>query len=437
MAFLDTLEPVAQRVGYGQLGLRGSLGYDGQRVCVQGRTYDRSLSTHPPATLRFELGGRFEWFRCAVALNDDVFGRPARADFLVVADGRIVGAAPRVYAADPPAPLEVCLAGAQVLELIVDSDTWDSAHAVWLDPELHEQAPPVAMFTDALQRAEILQTGLRAGPSGRCIATVVSSGYTRLLDDLLSSIEANANCSDATLLVFSMNGDAECARVIAAHGAIAVPCRLLGRVNQTIKSVLYYVANVADARAFLCLDADTLVLGDLNPLFSALDAYPRGSIAVCQDAYLGAGPLEEHLFRHYRGAPGDLRRLLGMVRDEGRYPLAINDGVFAGSRAALLGLDHWLRRIPHAVTWVDQYADHGWRNQFVLNLALAHLGCGVQLDSTYNVQLHVSDLDWVATNGAINAFWRGRPASVLHFCGWGRDKYPEWRERVVSEARRA
>ena len=85
-----------------------------------------------------------------------------------------------------------------------------------------------------------------------------------------------------------------------------------------------------------------------------------------------------------------------------------------------------LRSWPNAIAWMDQVSDHGWRNQFLFNLALARLRCGVELDETFNLQMHMHDALWQQSReGKIRATWRGRSIRVLHFCGWGRETLPD------------
>ena len=50
-------------------------------------------------------------------------------------------------------------------------------------------------------------------------------------------------------------------------------------VGPMSKAVLYSAARVIDARQYLLLDADMLVLDDLRPVFAALDACPEGSMS--------------------------------------------------------------------------------------------------------------------------------------------------------------
>ena len=117
--FLDAFAPLQADVGYGGLGLHGSLGYEGKRVSVQREPYTHALSTHPPARVLFHLGGRFAGFTCRVALNDDVSAGASHADFTVLADGRPVASEPYVRAGEPPRTMDANVSGAELLELIV------------------------------------------------------------------------------------------------------------------------------------------------------------------------------------------------------------------------------------------------------------------------------------------------------------------------------
>lgn len=433
--YLDQVPRVHEEVGYGGVGLSGDLGYDGLRINVSGHSCQHAISAHAPSRLVFDLDRRFESFRCRVAVNDDALGQPAKVDFLVIADGRLVAVVPRVVPGEGAREVVADVRDADRLELMTQTSHWAYSHAVWLDPELQERTalPMSRTTTDCLARVEI--TPPRLVPRARhCIATVVSPGYADLLDDLLGSIAANGDCRDALIVVFMIDADERCQRVIEKHHALPVACRSLVRRNATVKSVLYSVATVIDAEKYLCLDADTLVLEPVQPLFDALDAYGPCSILVSRDAYLGDGVLREHLEQHYRGTPDDIGRLLRNVDGEADYPLAINDGVFVAGRRTLLAIDSSIRAMPDVVGWVDQYADHGWRNQFIFNLMLAKLRCGVTLDPTWNMQVHVNDVELSELDGRVRARWSGRPVRILHFCGWGRDKYPALRGRFALGA---
>jgi hypothetical protein len=432
--YLDSLTPVFAEVGYGALGVRGDLGYSAARVTVAQRTYDHALSTHPPARVTFDLGGRFASFRCRVAMNDDVPRGRSHADFIVFADGRRVASAEYVLAGSPPRELVADVAGAGVIELAVRTTRWDYSHAVWIEPEVDE-APLAAsvLFVDCLGRAEI--TLLPMPPVERCIATVVSPGFDTLLDDMLGSLVANGGCPEARLVVFAFNPDASCERVAAKYGTALVRCTARAFLGMASKALLYSVAHVVDARQYLCIDADMLVAGELAPVFTALDALPPRSILVCRESNREKFRNLDHALHGLYGGGGADVETLAITPEEAAYPLVVNDGLFAGSREALLALDGTIRAMPQAEPWMAATSWVWWRNQFIFNLALARLDAAVELDGAYNVQLRETDVAICNGTRRVAADWNGRPARVLHFNGEAKQKYPELRGRYSAVAR--
>ncbi|MBV8900940.1 MAG: NPCBM/NEW2 domain-containing protein [Verrucomicrobia bacterium] len=436
--YLDSLPLISHTVGYGTLGTAGQLGYENKMVSVRDHCYDHAFSAHPPARLRFQLDGRFRGFRCGVGVNDDVPSGRSHADFIVLADGRQVAAANFVAAEEGARALCAEITGAQVLELVTHTTRWEYSHAVWLDPQVTGIAPSRGLTTgvlvDCLQRAE-LSVPSKPLSAERCLATVVSPGFTELLDDMLGSLYANGCCQDALVVIFAINPDEACAATAAKYRAQLVHCRALRAVNATSKALLYSAALAIDSRLFLCLDADMLVLGDLRPVFAALEACPEGAILACREGN-GCGwhnftNLNHALCSVYGGRESDWCKFRGVAGGEGTYTLVVNDGLFAGSRAALLALDGVIRAMNGAPAWIDERHDIWWRNQFVFNLALARLGCGMELDGIYNVQLNSHDVEFSDEDGHLQAIWGNRPARLVHFNGLGRKKYPEWRNRYA------
>jgi predicted O-methyltransferase YrrM len=428
--YVDTLRLVGGLVGYGVVGRGGSLGYEGKEVRVLGRRYQRALSTHPTSRLVFELDGRPGHFACQVALNDDVPTGASEADFTVLLDGREMAVARRVLAGDPPFSLRVPVAGATRLELAVRTGRWEFSHAVWLDPCL-EASDDSELLTDCLGRTviEMPRSMLRAT---RCIATVASSGFARHVDDLFGSLIANGNCPEALLVLFAVDPDPECLRVAEKYGAFVVRCRPHAPVNATVKALMYSIARIVEADQFICLDADMLVLGDLRPVFSAIEASPPGSIlAVREGNHRQWRSLGHILCGVYGGRLGDITRLLRKPAGEETYSLVVNDGLFAGGRTGLLALDTAIRAMTEAPAWVDEHNDIWWRNQLVFNLALARMECGVELDATYNVQLNFQDVPIRLEGARIRSEWEGRPVRVVHFNGLGRNKYAQVRDRYA------
>jgi hypothetical protein len=378
----------------------------------------------------FDLGGRYSVFRTGVALNEDVPPGWSVADFCVIADGAPIAEAGRVEAGAPARFIEADVTGVRTLELIVRTPHRDHAHAVWLDPALEPAPAPPTTLVDALARAEVeLRPGLAAD---LCIACVVTPGLETWLDDMLGSLVANGGCGSAGLFVFVVGQSEECEAAAAKHGASVIRCRGIGMGGTAIKSILYSIAHVVDARKYLCLDADLLVSGDLTPLFAALDVLPTGSILACRDC--NANPFDdlEHALRsNYGGNDGDIA-WLEMTEAERRYRLTVNDGVFAGNRAAMLALDSTMRSIRQGVRWLDARPWPTLRNQFLFNLALARLNAGVAIDDTWNLQLHWQPANWDTSSRRPVATWEGRPARIVHFTGDSKTRHSEFRGRYAA-----
>ena len=425
--YLDSLPLLEAQVGYGDLGMHGSLGYEDKTVSVRRQQYPHALSTHAPARLRFQVNRCFTGFSCQVALNDDVAPGASHADFIVLADERQVAVAPYVRAGEPPRALVADITDAEQLELVVFTTRWEYCHAVWLDPMVSEEAVEVSRtLVDPLGRAEISLPPSHSSVR-RCIATVVSPGFEGWADNLLGSIRAHGDCPDARLALFAVDGNRECQRIASKYDAMLVSCRRRMPVDVAVKAVLYSVARVIQAEQYLCLDADTTVFGSLAPLFAALDAAPAGSVLVCREAnHSGPYTIADALLHTYFGFPSDLHRILGQVNGEGAYPLVVNDGMFAGTATALCAVDGVIRQMPRAMSWLEERRGVcWWRNQFIFNLALARLHCGMEVDGRYNVQLHTQDVDVSSEGKRVCVSWRGQPVHLLHFCGVGKQKYSQ------------
>src|SRR6476659_6835416 len=112
--YVDALPRISEQVGYGAIGMGGSLGYEGKPVSVQQRAWSHALSMHPPARVRFALRGQFRTFEALVALNDDVPAGMSHADFVVLADDREVASAVYVVAGERPRRITADVAGAGV-----------------------------------------------------------------------------------------------------------------------------------------------------------------------------------------------------------------------------------------------------------------------------------------------------------------------------------
>lgn len=432
---------VQAEIGYGKLGLDGELGYDGRSVIVRGQHCRAAFSAHAPSRLVFELDGTARRFDCRVALNDDAHGRDTVAHFIVFVDGREAACAPGVRPGQAPVALAVDVTGAKRIELVALAVRWEHCHTLWLEPRLSAEPPPeskgVQEIVDPLRRVSMTVPARRV-QAERCVLTLVSPGYEIYLRDLLLSLRPSlARDSRTALVVIGVDANAACRAVAAEFGAHWIEARSIASVTVAVKSALYSAAQLVDARYYACLDADTIMLGELESLFAACNAAPAGRLLVCREAnHLGTQRLGAALGQMYYAPASDLTRILGHTNGEADYPLVVNDGLFAGDREAMMSLQSELSGLGKGIAWMEEKARScWWRNQFLFNLALARRNLGWELDPAWNVQLHTHDVEFVeAETPAREIRFRGRPVRLLHFCGIGRRKFSDWRLRWRAAA---
>jgi hypothetical protein len=428
--WLDALQCDSSSVGYGEVGHSGDLGYEGKRVEIHGEERRHAISAHAPSRLKYRMNGRFSHLCCHVAINDDVADDSVTADFLVMVDGRLAGIARNVRPRRLLRQLSVEISGAQDVELIVHPRPWNHCHSVWVDPfVVSARTGSTVKFTDGLRRAEMM-VGQSGSAVDLCIATVGSPGCEDWIDDLLGSVVAHGKYPEALFAILFYGDSPEIRGIAARHDARLIHCRPLRPLNAASKSVLYAVGRVVPARKYVCLDADMLVLDDLRPIIAAIDAAPDGAILACRNAGV-TDSLGSALVSMYGGCADDAE---GMLGGESTVELAdrfvINDGLFAGTRAALCAVDDAIRSMSNPMEWVDDPAvDMPWRNQFVFNLALAQSGSGHEVASKFNVQLHFQAVEFRDAAARVQATVHGIPVSIVHFDGQGKHKLAEWRGR--------
>lgn len=252
---------------------------------------------------------------------------------------------------------------------------------------------------------------------------------------MLNSLELHGGGSFTTVVLYEEDGT-DWDTFLAPYGAVGIPFRLLRSIPNAksdwfVKGLLYSVTEFVRAKRYVCLDCDTLVLGPLTGLWDALSVLKESSLLFAFDGNgIGLGceadlrplRLRDYVSGLYGGRSEDLARLLpagpSSVAD---YRLLLNSGVFAGRPAALQRLSATLRgMMPGAWEWLCA-APESPREQFLVNLAVAD-GTGVELDATYNVQLHEQvNRALVTITPDHRAFWQGRPVRILHFSGPRKD----------------
>eukprot|EP00040_Diaphanoeca_grandis_P009080 m.47548 g.47548 ORF g.47548 m.47548 type:complete len:295 (-) comp20516_c0_seq1:33-917(-) len=143
--FLADLKIADSYVGYGNVGLGASLGFEGKKFQVEGKKYKKGVSIHAassragPAFVSFNIGGKYAWFSSVVAINDNnnMLGRTGSELTFVVKGDDIT-----LWKSNPVQNTlitqnitELNIVGVNVITLQVHAAGSNAcAHSVWLDP---------------------------------------------------------------------------------------------------------------------------------------------------------------------------------------------------------------------------------------------------------------------------------------------------------------
>ena len=144
--FLSDMQEFNPRVGWGNFGKKGKLGYPlpiGDNIRVDNKYYPNSISMHPPSTdhssVTYRLDRQMKLFKAWAAYNDTEhpnLNPESLATFVVLGDGVCL------WASNPlqKGIMETCrisVEGVDVMELQVHCPGhFGNVRAVWLEPQL-------------------------------------------------------------------------------------------------------------------------------------------------------------------------------------------------------------------------------------------------------------------------------------------------------------
>lgn len=421
----------SQSVNYGEVGFGGQLGFADLFVSVQNRYYPNAIGAHAPSELTFALPQAMQGFSTYVALNDTAEST-STADFLVYADDELIAATHNVRPGEPPRWLEAELYGAKTLRLVANTPHWPGCHTVWVDPVINRQERQ--SFTGVLGEIDVA-LGQSIENCDTCIALIVTKGYEKMAEAMLGSLWDNGNCRDATILIITNDENNTCQQLASKFNAITRYVKCSNKDTYIIKSIAYSVARFIRANHYVVVDVDMIVTSSINPLLSSINTVPSSHILICKEQNNQAvNPFISIIdsFAHpYFGRTGDLHNLK-VSPQSGQCPL-FNGGVISGTREAFLGLESAMRDLmPYSAYWERQevVTPDGikvkWREQGVMNAALARTGKWSELNSIYNCQLAVSGSQVQINDGIPTAIIDNQPATIVHFNGIiGRQYYEQ------------
>jgi serine/threonine protein kinase len=134
--YLSDLAELNPKVGYGEFGKHGDLGYEEKRITVMGVESPHGLSTHPPpagtASVSYHLGRQYRLFKCGAAFDDTCENNQPMLIFRVRGDGKVLWE--RKFNQGQK-ECSVSVSGVDLLTLEVVCEGYNrSAHTVWLEP---------------------------------------------------------------------------------------------------------------------------------------------------------------------------------------------------------------------------------------------------------------------------------------------------------------
>jgi hypothetical protein len=263
----------------------------------------------------------------------------------------------------------------------------------------------------------------------RCICGVVSPGYEDMLDGMLDSLVAFGHSPDARVVIFAIDESYE---TLARRPDITrIRCKSIERLSPAVKGVIYSASRFIEAKQFLALEADVLIIGSIQPLWSLVDV-------VWQEMLLGVRPTaNEGRMRMVEVGMdqklGDIKYITGNQNFDGTF--WFNGGVLAGNRAAFSLLDKKLRDLaPYSILWME--GGPQYRDELLMNLSLCLLNNATEFSASFNQQFSSPDRRiWVTTREAVDGmqyFQEGELGRILHFISFGRGILPGIADEIKS-----
>ncbi|TXH40472.1 MAG: glycosyltransferase family 2 protein [Desulfurellales bacterium] len=268
---------------------------------------------------------------------------------------------------------------------------------------------------DPLRRTALCIADKLTKPMDRTIVTIASKGFDVLLRQLVESLKRTQKYEHRLCLIL-LDDDEQCLAVARHYEMDVIRAKHLVKPGPGSKSGLYACPHLIESKQFLCLDADIIVYESLEHIFKQLDTAVN-PVFMVRDLNEPNSLLKE-LTDCYKSSYDEVRRCMPGIKRRAWTGTNCNDGLFAGTKEAILKADRLMRR--WAVSNWLQHPRCCWRNQGVWNLAV-HSACDpIYGRDTDNVQLHVGPgVTWENNK----PFFKGEPVSVIHFVGASKTRH--------------
>ena len=418
---LSNLAPSYKKIRYGAIGKDGGLGYDNFLVSINNKLYENTISAHPDSKIIYDLDGKYNNLSIKCALNDssDLF---ARANFNIYADSLLIASSLNVSKNDIR-DIDIDIKDCQKLTLEINTNKPEFCHALWFDGILHNDRKDYINGCMGDIRISIPDN---PNIYNLCICICITPDYLVYARNLLESIKLNSNIDEYKIILFTYDLDQNIKDLSEEYDCFIVECHRSTSNTFLLKTALYSAAKLIKSSYYILMDIDMIVTKPINAIINLLESSNKKSIFLTREQSIHNGKSIGHVLvsQEWPYFGNDTSNfLLGLNEYIHNFKFICNGGLIAGSRQAILSLDDMIRTLlPGSNVWEKENPNVKWREQGILNLALAKLNNIIELDNKYNFQLLHSSLN------------ESKNAIILHFNGeYGKKQYKNYKLKKYDE----
>ena len=388
--YLDQLTPKETMLSYGELGVKGSMGY--QIIpSINGQNYNHCISSHASSIIKYELNGKYNSFHSYIALNDSSSNQ-ACVEFQVFCDGELKYISSKVKKYDKIRPINIDISGTKILELRCFNFGDPISHSIWIDPNISTEnlSHHIGPFNNTS-----IDLSFERRKSKYASVVFASGNMGKYLYAFLKSFQKNSNLKDCINYIVITEESNVVKKIAKIFNAVVIKSNKTN--NYPIKSLFdfkdatYTVLKHINADFFIVSDIDIIVRKDLN------DAFVENKIGICRDV-IGTyeeteekkhslGDLVSSEWSAYQGDEGCLN-LLRFNEEEKNNKDILNCGFLTGNKESFMILEDELRKmLPESQFYLANVKHSIPREQALINLALIRANNYHILDIKYNHQL--------------------------------------------------
>ncbi len=381
--YLENLTPIETFISHGNLGLKGSMGYE-IIPSVNGQNYNHIISAHASSILKYDLNQKYNSFHCYIALNDSSSDQ-ASVEFQVICDGKLSFVSSKVKKFDKLRPVNIDISGVSTLELRCFNHGDNVSHSLWIDALCSEGK--IDHHVGPFNNTHINLDFERRKSKYACIV-FASGNMAKFLYAFLKTFQKNSNLNDCVNYIVISEESFVIRKIAKIFNAIVI--RSYKTLNYPVTSPVdfkdstYSICSFIDADYFVISDIDILVEKDLS------NSFEDGKIGICRDANTEDytfGQLIESDWSAYSGNKEWLE-FLKLTQHEKECKDIINSGILLGSKKDFLILNDELRKLlPESQFYLCFNNGTYAREQALINLALIRTSNYKILDKSYNYQL--------------------------------------------------